>query len=218
MTIGARRVPLVGVEFGWASTRTTDSSANRRNVVHEWDKHDDIRHIRSSQDWGGQRSPVPVCDQVVLRAGSSAIRGVRTGHRPAPFCWRLSRIDHRAGPVEFSGAVESYEQDLKHLVEHSRTLPLTKTIPAGHPATAQLAWHVLPRDAGAQNEHNACKGRSVGSTRTPAPLTGRVPRQNRLKDRPQPIVDQTPCHSVFTARIMPNIRSARLVDGIFRRS
>jgi hypothetical protein len=183
------------MELGGAATRAPESSSNRRDMVYDGDQHDNIGHIRGCQEWGRQRSPMPVRDQMMLRAGSPAIRGVRPGLSTTPLCRRLRRIDHRARPVELAGAVESYEKNLEYLIEDPCMLPLSQAIPAGHPAAPQLIGDVFPRDAGTQDKDDAREGDPVRRSWTPSPLALGVLRKNRLEDRPQFIIDEAVSHT-----------------------
>jgi hypothetical protein len=166
-TICARRVSLIGVELLRTSTWATDPSTNRTNMIHYRDQHDDIRHVRGRQHRACQRSSPSVGDEVMLRAKFGSIGRVRP-RLPAPLLRpRLRRVDDCARPIELSGSMKTHKQDLEDLLKDPSVLPFPKSIPTGLPATTQFLRHILPRDAGAQNEHYACKGSPVGSTWSP---------------------------------------------------
>ena len=187
-------------------------------MVYDGDQHDNIGDIRGSQEWGRQRSAMPVRDQMMLRAGSPTIRGVRPGLSTTPLCRRLRRVDHRARPVELAGAVESYEKNLEYLIEDPCMLPLSQATPAGHPAAPQLSGDVFPRDAGTQDEDDAREGDPVRRSWTPSPTRSGCASEEQTR-RPSTVHHrQGGGPRQPRAKSMPDPGPAGLVGGIFRRS
>lgn len=136
-----------------------------------------------------------------------------------PFGRRLRRIDRRARPVDRAGAVQACELDLVDARPNARGVPRPQPVRARTTGAAELAREVLPRNAGAQDEHDPGQDEAVGRGGPTPEIVRRVRRKPWFDDRPERIIDERASHITPAAAGMPSPRRrTTTAEVFFRRS
>ena len=181
-------VGFVGVKFLRAFPRATARPADRLDGVKER-----FKHRRLVAVGGGQRTANGTpCRSTTRRPFDPGFpRSVGFG----PVFWApFFGADRRNGlrvhrgpaPVDKVSRADLVEKRLVQFVPDASFIPVAKSAPAGHAATAShfLREH-LPGNAAHQNEDDFGKGGAVRHTRSSAFRFERLLRKKRLDDCPQ---------------------------------
>jgi hypothetical protein len=126
-----------------------------------------------------------------------------------PFCRRMRRIYGGPRPVNRSGMLEPLEQALVNASPYACLLPVAQALPAGHAATAKLLRQILPRDASAQNEHDAGQRHSVGRPGAASSRPTEWLGQRQFDFCPQFVINESASHSFHRAKSVPSSQQAQ---------
>lgn len=139
----------------------------------------------TASEGDGERGPVTVDDQMMLRPGTGAVNRGRA-HVP-PF----ERPD--VGPVHGTviqvqklGSAQLGQQSSVQPRPDSGLGPVSQPAPSRHPGTPDcFRWDVAPGDTGSQHVQDAHEGRPVRNTQPPgvavAALGGRGQKRSHLR-------------------------------------
>jgi hypothetical protein len=133
---------------------------NGHDAVDEREQLSDVVAVPDPQS-DRQRYPGGVHQQVVLRAGASAVNRRRPVRPPLKGA-DVARVHDSPQPVDPARGVQAAEKTAVQSLPHPCALPLPQPPPSGHPGTADLPRDHRPRYPTHQHEHDR-RERSVRS-------------------------------------------------------
>ena len=194
---------LVGMQLAGSTTGPTAWLADRRNAINHRLQENAVVDVGRAQQHG-ERNALAIHNEMTLRTRLAPVRRVRANLLAASLRGQAGRIEGAPAPVNQPGAAQQIEQLVVKGLPKARLLPVPQPPPAGHAgAAAHLLWKHLPRDAGLQDEEDAGECGAIIERRTAAFRTRWSWREQRSKEGPQTIRNQTSCHPPRDGNLTP---------------